>query len=122
MESDLFSALLKVEAAARDERRRQAGVDPDLPTVGLALSGGGIRCATFSLGLLRALTRSGVLSRIDMISSVSGGGYTAATLGRLFAAGEPGARQPEQYAPDPGLLQIHCGAVRRARVSPPVLH
>ena len=94
MESDLFSALLKAEAAARDERRRQAGVDPDLPTVGLALSGGGIRCATFSLGLLRALTRSGVLSRIDMISSVSGGGYTAATLGRLFSAGEPGATSP----------------------------
>jgi len=41
--------------------------------------------------------------------------------GRMPAAGEPGARQPEQYAPDPGSLQIRCGAIRRARVLPPFL-
>lgn len=42
---------------------------------GLALSGGGIRSATFSLGILQALAAEGLLCRFDYISSVSGGGY-----------------------------------------------
>lgn len=42
---------------------------------GLALSGGGIRSATFSLGILQALAREGLLHRFDYLSSVSGGGY-----------------------------------------------
>ena len=99
---DSFERLMADEAAAREERRRQAGVDPELPTVGLALSGGGIRSATFSLGLLRALARNGVLPRIDMISSVSGGGYIAATLGRLFARpGVDASGRAARAAPPP---------------------
>jgi hypothetical protein len=54
------------------------------PLVGLALSGGGIRSATFSLGLLQALARSGLMGRLDYLSTVSGGGYTGAFLGCLF--------------------------------------
>ena len=45
--------------------------------VGLAFSGGGIRSATFNLGLLKALDELGVLRHIDYVSSVSGGGYIA---------------------------------------------
>jgi len=41
---------------------------------GLALSGGGIRSATFSLGVIRALADTGVLNRFDLLSTVSGGG------------------------------------------------
>ncbi|WP_109126008.1 patatin-like phospholipase family protein [Dyella sp. C11] len=54
------------------------------PTMGLALSGGGIRSATFCLGLLRALAKNGVLHRFDYLSTVSGGGYIGAMLGRLY--------------------------------------
>lgn len=43
--------------------------------VGLALSGGGIRSATFNLGLLAGLDRLGALERVDYLSTVSGGGY-----------------------------------------------
>src|SRR5262245_29009504 len=43
--------------------------------VGLCLSGGGIRSATFNLGVLQALSRLGVLERFDYLSTVSGGGY-----------------------------------------------
>ncbi|MFA5192154.1 MAG: patatin-like phospholipase family protein [Verrucomicrobiia bacterium] len=43
--------------------------------VGLALSGGGIRSATFNLGLLQALNEKGVLKQVDYLSTVSGGGY-----------------------------------------------
>ncbi len=44
---------------------------------GLALSGGGIRSATFNLGVLQALAKHGLIERLDYISSVSGGGYIA---------------------------------------------
>jgi choline dehydrogenase-like flavoprotein len=53
-------------------------------TVGLALSGGGIRSATFCLGVLQALAARGRLRTVDLVSSVSGGGYAAAFLGRLY--------------------------------------
>ena len=43
--------------------------------VGLALSGGGIRSATFNLGLLTGLHRLKALERIDYMATVSGGGY-----------------------------------------------
>ncbi len=51
---------------------------------GLALSGGGIRSATFCFGLLRALAARNLLLRFDLLSTVSGGGYVGAMLGRLF--------------------------------------
>lgn len=42
---------------------------------GLCLSGGGIRSATFGLGILQALAAADRLRSFDYISSVSGGGY-----------------------------------------------
>lgn len=52
----------------------------DSRLVGLALSGGGIRSASFCLGALQALDKSGVLNNIDYLSTVSGGGYIGASL------------------------------------------
>lgn len=67
-------------------RREQAGVSNDPPGPwGLALSGGGIRSATFCLGLVRGLARTGLLKRFDYLSTVSGGGYLGASLGRLYS-------------------------------------
>jgi hypothetical protein len=43
---------------------------------GLALSGGGIRSATFALGALQGLAARGVLGAFDFCSTVSGGGFT----------------------------------------------
>ena len=43
--------------------------------IGLALSGGGIRSATFNLGLLQGLHRTGLLRLFDYLATVSGGGY-----------------------------------------------
>lgn len=47
----------------------------DTGLVGLALSGGGIRSATFCLGVLQVLGERGVLRHVDYLSTVSGGGY-----------------------------------------------
>ncbi|EEX71635.1 phospholipase, patatin family [Alloprevotella tannerae ATCC 51259] len=46
--------------------------------IGLALSGGGYRAAAYHIGSLRALHRLGILDKVDVISSVSGGSITAA--------------------------------------------
>jgi hypothetical protein len=53
-------------------------------TVGFGLSGGGIRSATFSLGIFQALAQAELVRKIDFLSTVSGGGYFGAFLGRLF--------------------------------------
>ena len=47
------------------------------PLSALCLSGGGIRSATFNLGVLQELARLGLLGSFDYLSSVSGGGYIA---------------------------------------------
>ncbi len=47
---------------------------------GLALSGGGIRSAVFNLGVLQALENHQKLKQVDVLSSVSGGGYIASAL------------------------------------------
>ena len=43
--------------------------------MGICLSGGGIRSATFNLGVLQALAQLNLLRCFDYLSSVSGGGY-----------------------------------------------
>jgi hypothetical protein len=48
--------------------------------LGLALSGGGIRSATFALGVLQGLSNKGWLPHIDYLSTVSGGGYIGSWL------------------------------------------
>jgi choline dehydrogenase-like flavoprotein len=51
---------------------------------GLGLSGGGVRSATFNLGILQALAAGHWLRRIDFLSTASGGGYIGGFLGRFF--------------------------------------
>ena len=86
---DAFDVACPPELREREHRliarRRQAAkVDADAARVGFALSGGGIRSATFCLGVFQALARLKLLGRIDYISTVSGGGYFGLFLGRLF--------------------------------------
>lgn len=46
----------------------------------LCLSGGGIRSATFNLGVLQGLARHGLLDKFDYLSTVSGGGFIGGWL------------------------------------------
>jgi hypothetical protein len=57
-------------------RHRSAGES----LIGLAFSGGGIRSATFNLGVLQALARWRLLRAFDYLSTVSGGGYIGGWL------------------------------------------
>jgi hypothetical protein len=53
--------------------------------IGIGLSGGGIRSATVCLGILQAFAKAGLLKHVDYMSSVSGGGYTAAAVAMRYA-------------------------------------
>jgi Patatin-like phospholipase len=57
---------------------------PRAGLVGLAFSGGGIRSATFNLGLLQSLARHNILRYCDYLSTVSGGGYIGSCLSSLL--------------------------------------
>ncbi len=48
--------------------------------LGISLSGGGIRSATFSLGVCQRLAEQGLIERAHYLSAVSGGSYLAAGL------------------------------------------
>ncbi|MDB5859347.1 MAG: hypothetical protein JWQ76_3036, partial [Ramlibacter sp.] len=91
--------ILREEHDGLAQRRRLAyGDAAEWPAcwtrTGMALSGGGIRSATFCLGLLRGLAQNGVLKRFDYLSTVSGGGFAGAMLGRLVSRlGIVGAEQ-----------------------------
>lgn len=69
--SDVFHQELNT--LIRPNYDNQTKLPDDL--IGLAFSGGGIRSATFNLGVLQALADANFLNKIDYLSTVSGGGY-----------------------------------------------
>ncbi len=77
--SSPWSAVLAAERAAIREPDGQA-LGPDRPLAGLAFSGGGIRSATFNLGIIQALAELRLLRQFDYLSCVSGGGYIGGWL------------------------------------------
>src|SRR5687768_7060375 len=75
-----FQTVLEAERAEIEKRRKKVGNTKGAELVGLAFSGGGIRSATFNLGILQALASLGMLWRCDYLSTVSGGGYIGSWL------------------------------------------
>ncbi len=69
---------------------------------GLALSGGGIRSATFNIGLLQALDEKGVLNSVDYLSTVSGGGYAGGFWSTWLWRKAAMERQPQATFPNAG--------------------
>lgn len=63
---------------------------------GLALSGGGIRSATFNLGVLQALADLGLLSKFHYLSTVSGGGYIGGWLSKWIHTAPGGVAEVEK--------------------------
>jgi len=85
-----------VEILDRREVVLQRKNRPNRPSdlCGLAISGGGIRSATFALGVVQSLARSGILAQVDLLSTVSGGGYTGSLLSSYLNANETQAANP----------------------------
>jgi hypothetical protein len=100
------TVIYQDELKATDERRRHVPVPEDAAVTGddlwsdkdgpggwavppgviepgrtaLSISGGGIRSATFALGVMQALARKNLLAQFDYMSTVSGGGYIGASV------------------------------------------
>ncbi len=80
--------MVRQELEAINTRRRAeglsivnyAGDEKPIETVGLALSGGGIRSSAVCLGVLQALNHHDLIKRVDYLSTVSGGGYIGCSL------------------------------------------
>jgi hypothetical protein len=83
--------IIRTEVSVINRRRKALGrgeltVDktgpesPPLDVAALALSGGGIRSASFSLGVLQALNEKQAVEKLDYLSTVSGGGYMGSAL------------------------------------------
>lgn len=95
------------EAPAGDATLPLSPGDPDAPSyAGLALSGGGIRSASFCLGVLQALNTARQLTDFGWLSTVSGGGYTG--LGWLAHAFRTGKGFPYHLpeAPDSAMRTL----------------
>jgi len=68
-EARLFTKDIRYELFNHE----QFGEKP--PEIGVSLSGGGVRSASFCIGALEGLNQSNILPYVDIISTVSGGGY-----------------------------------------------
>jgi hypothetical protein len=88
---DLEEKLKSVRESDEQEYERQLDAERvkgfyawlhknDVRRSALCFSGGGIRSATFGLGLLQGLARQRMLGRFDYLSTVSGGGYLGSWL------------------------------------------
>ena len=91
--------ILNVEAPYIIDWRNRCGVerpagDPMNTLTALALSGGGIRSATFALGVTQALAACDLMRRFDYLSTVSGGGYLGASLTWLTRGKHHDHRRP----------------------------
>ena len=78
----------------------------------LCLSGGGIRSATFALGVLQGLAHVGVVGTLDYLSTVSGGGYIGGWLTAWLHREGPAGRDRVLQTLDPGRIGQHaqCGS------------
>lgn len=108
--------MTKSDAAPNAEPRPETDATPDALFVeerkafespdeadlcGLALSGGGIRSATFNLGLLQGLARHGLLGGFHYLSTVSGGGY----VGGFWSAWRSRGDRPEVFPASSGSAE-----------------
>ncbi len=75
MDSQYPEELKNKEQQAINQKRNTLNQDPKKPAVGVALSGGGVRSSTQSLGAFQALQEKDLDKEIDYLSTVSGGGY-----------------------------------------------
>lgn len=66
-------------------RKHIHALPEDQKPLGLAFSGGGIRSATFNLGVLQGLAQTGWLPKFQFLSTVSGGGYIGSWLSAWIA-------------------------------------
>jgi hypothetical protein len=119
-ESNFVSDVFPAELEEIKARRKNVGIATDklegspstnMELTGLAISGGGIRSATFALGVVQELARRGLLKSTDYMSTVSGGGYTGSCISSLL--NQPNDKLSSEDFP----LQYTSGAAEPAALT-----
>ena len=107
---DQINAKERATVEARRESIKKAASDQNLEfempvagmdAVGLACSGGGVRSATFCLGVIQILADKGLIKRLDYLSTVSGGGFTGSFLTQRLSDIDAEKLIGGAYGPDP---------------------
>ena len=125
----------RASARARQPESQAEAATAVPGTVGICLSGGGIRAAAYGLGALQAMQENGILTgpgRADYLAAVSGGSYIATAVTLVAQGGLPGepggdaalgAEDPfargtpeEQYVRDHTTYLVHGPGGRLAYV------
>lgn len=113
------------EVEAKSAAQRASEMD----LVGLAFSGGGIRSATFNLGVLQGLAEQKLLKNVDYLSTVSGGGYIGGWFGAWvsrqaggLAAVQKMLQPVRRKQPDAAADSIDRGSELADREPEPVAH
>lgn len=109
-----FAHAHAIEERAVAQAREEYGIPQAAERVGLALSGGGVRSATFCLGVIQSLAKRDRLSKIDYLSTVSGGGYVGAWLSAWARQRQKGIQEVEAALKSP---QASDGPSEPAEVS-----
>lgn len=106
--AEVAAAINENERASVAARRKlRAPLVRGDSAFGLALSGGGIRSATFCLGVVQVLADRGLLGQVDYLSTVSGGGYAGSMLSaRLGERGFTPSELGRRFGPDPDAVQV----------------
>ena len=89
--SAAIPTMTPADCGGPGSRPAHGGWDFELPRaggtrLGISFSGGGIRSATFSLGVYQRLAEAGIFQRARFLSAVSGGSYLASGLADLARA------------------------------------
>jgi hypothetical protein len=97
------AGINSAERAEVDARRLNQGIATrsGYNAVGIGLSGGGIRSATFCLGIIQVLAERRLLKEVDFLSTVSGGGYTGSFLTSRLGTGSAQSDLGGPRGPDP---------------------
>ncbi|MEM7247849.1 MAG: patatin-like phospholipase family protein [Acidobacteriota bacterium] len=111
---DDLEEVIEAERAHVDARRKAhpplTGDATPEALWGLAFSGGGVRSATFCLGVLQSLIKQGLFRRFDYLSTVSGGGYIGSCLSSLLTRDRDGRKKDvgvdEASSPFVGLHEV----------------
>ena len=82
----------------------------------LCLSGGGIRSATFNLGILQGLARHGLLQKFDYLSTVSGGGFIGGWLSAWIRRDGIDDVMKKLSAPPKSPLEVEPGPLEHLRI------
>ncbi len=109
---------IQAKEAEHIRERRSAASQPvsNDNLVGLSFSGGGIRAATFALGVIQRLAKQNLLPHVDYLSTVSGGGYCGSFLSSYLNSSNPDVGLGAGKIPlDKTIAGVESAALRHIR-------